>query len=125
MLARYKIYRGKRPPDEFLPDSIRQDTRKHTSHYLRPTAEIVESYLAEPTTEAWKTFKLDYLHVLEDRHHADSQPYEKLAELAMNSDVFLGCSCPTAKNPNVQHCHTVLSLQFMRKHYPAISIELP
>jgi hypothetical protein len=37
----------------------------------------------------------------------------------------LGCSCPTAKNPDVMRCHTVLALRFMRAHYPALDIRYP
>ena len=52
MLARYKIYRGKRPVGVHPPDGIRQDTRKHTRHCLRPCAEIVSEYLANPSSAA-------------------------------------------------------------------------
>jgi len=57
MLARYKIHRGRRPADQPLPSGIRQDTRKHTRHCLRPTPEIVAVYLADPTLAAWQKFK--------------------------------------------------------------------
>ena len=40
-------------------------------------------------------------------------------------EVYLGCSCPTKKNPNVNHCHTVLALRFMSEHYPALDIVFP
>ena len=42
-----------------------------------------------------------------------------LAEEAKVSDVYLGCSCPTAKNPDVRRCHTVLALKFMHAHAPS------
>ena len=50
MLARYKMYRGNRPPEDPLPAGIRQDTRKHTRHCLRPTEQLVAKFLAAPTS---------------------------------------------------------------------------
>ena len=46
MLGRYQIVRGKRSPDDPLPEGSRQDTRKHTRHVLRPNSEQVVAYLA-------------------------------------------------------------------------------
>ena len=40
MLARYTMERGK--PASELPSGVRQDTRRHTRHFLRPTKELVE-----------------------------------------------------------------------------------
>jgi hypothetical protein len=39
--------------------------------------------------------------------------------------VYLGCSCPSRANPDVQRCHTVLALQFMKKKYPKLRVVLP
>ncbi len=125
MLARYKIYRGKPPADVHLPEGIRQDTRKHTRHCLRPYTEIVSEYLANPSTEAWKRFKSSYLRNLEERWEADPTPFNDLAGLATGENVYIGCSCPTAKNPEVKHCHTVLALKFMKERYPALEVEFP
>lgn len=125
MLARYKIYRGKRPADAPSPAGIRQDTRKHTHHCLRPTDEIVSEYLADPTSEAWKKFASEYLKTLSHRYEEDTTPFDDLADLAAAEDVHIGCSCPTVKNPDVKHCHTVLALKFMKEHYPAIEVEFP
>lgn len=60
MLARYKIYRGKLPLGGQLPVGIRQDTRKHTRHCLRPPADSVNKYLAEPTAAAFDEFAAAY-----------------------------------------------------------------
>lgn len=125
MLARYKIYRGKPPAGVALPDGIRQDTRKHTRHCLRPTKESVAAYLADPSEQAWQAFAAAYLATINERFLANSAAFDKLAELASDDDVFLGCSCPTEKNPDVEHCHTVLALEFMRKHYPSLDVRLP
>ena len=125
MLARYKIHRGKRPANEPLPAGIRQDTRKHTRHCLRPTPEIVTAYLAEPTLEAWAKFKTEYQKVLAARYAEDSTPFDQLATLAADNDVYIGCSCPTQKNPNLNHCHTVLALEFMRDQYPELVVRFP
>ena len=90
MLARYQIVRGKRPPDNPLPDGRRYDTRKHTNHVLRPDAEQVQTLLADATDAA-----------------------------------YIGCNCPTAKNPDLKHCHTLLALRVMKKHYPKLEVVLP
>ncbi len=125
MLARYKIFRGKPPVDARPPVGIRQDTRKHTRHCLRPPAQIVLDYLDDPTDETWEAFASGYISSLEDRFTADRSPFDALAELATQNDVFLGCSCPTAKNPDVRRCHTILALNFMHKHFPRLKIVLP
>ena len=125
MLARYTMYRGKRPTSDPLPDGVRQDTRKHTRHCLRPTEEMVRRYLADPDSYPWREFKQDYLRLLRERFAADRPPFDDLAKLAAETDVYIGCSCPTKKNPDVSHCHTVLALGFMRRHYRKLKIEFP
>ena len=125
MLARYKIYRGKLPADVQRPEGGRQDTRKHTRHCLRPTTEIVTKYLSNPTTEAWKDFEASYLRCLDERWEADPTPFENLADLATAENVYLGCSCPTVKNPDVKRCHAMLALNFMKERFPALEVEFP
>ncbi|MCG8449243.1 MAG: hypothetical protein MI725_06660 [Pirellulales bacterium] len=125
MLARYKIVRGKRPPHEPLPDGIRQDTRKHTRHFLRPSEKIVTDYLAQGTAAAWEKFSAAYLRILQKRFQENRADFEELAQLADRQDVYLGCSCPTAKNPDVNHCHTVLALRFMQEHFPELTVQFP
>ncbi|MFH1107774.1 MAG: hypothetical protein V1790_01050 [Planctomycetota bacterium] len=125
MLARYKIYRGKRPPDDPLPMGIRQDTRWRTKHLLRPNEAIVKELLAEPGEQAWSRFRTAYLDLLERRFIEDRVPFDKLAELAKATDVYLGCSCPTELNPRVDHCHTFLALQFMKRRYRSLPVRLP
>jgi hypothetical protein len=125
MLARYKMYRGSRPDDDPLPDGIRQDTRKHTRHCLRPATEIVLAYQAAPSAAAWQTFQSAYQGLLETRFDDDRTPFDTLAGQAAAGTVYIGCSCPTAANPNVDHCHTVLALSFMEKHYPELTVVYP
>jgi hypothetical protein len=125
MLTRYKIYRGKRPPDDPLPEGIRQDTRRHTRHCLRPTKKIVDAYLAAPSDAAWHQFRDAYLALLEDRYQEGRAAFDALAALAAENDVFLGCSCPTKKNPQEGRCHTYLGLQFMKAKYPELDVRIP
>jgi hypothetical protein len=108
-----------------VPTGIRQDTRKHTRHCLRPSTGIVVAYLANPCPETWQIFEASYLRIVEDRWKADPTPFDKLAGLATGQNVYIGCSCPTAKNPEVKHCHTVLALKFMKQRYPALDVEFP
>ena len=51
--------------------------------------------------------------------------FDELAELARNNDVYLGCNCPTQRQPDVRHCHTVLALAFLRQHYPDLDVRFP
>jgi uncharacterized protein YeaO (DUF488 family) len=119
------MYRGERPASDPLPDGVRKDTRKHTRHCLRPTKEMVERFLADPESYPWREFKQDYLKKLRERFAADRGPFDELASLAAADDVFIGCSCPTKKNPDVSHCHTVLALGFMKKSYPKLVVRFP
>jgi uncharacterized protein YeaO (DUF488 family) len=126
MLTRYRIVRGRRPPDDPLPQGVRLDVRKHTRHVLRPDSEMVETFLAAPTdAERWHTFGERYRELLHARWAADRAPFDALAELARSRDVYLGCSCPTNKQPDVHKCHTVLALRFMQAQYPDLDIVLP
>ncbi len=125
MLARYKIYRGPRPRQDPLPEGIRKDTRRHRGHILSPTKELVEEYLADPNEAAWRKFKREYSALLERRFKKDHSPFVKFAQLAIEQDVFIGCSCPTKTNPDVSHCHTYLALQFMKKKFTELHVVLP
>ncbi|NUP04470.1 MAG: hypothetical protein HOW73_00225 [Polyangiaceae bacterium] len=122
MLARYSMIRG--APASSLPQGIRQDTRKHTRHVLRPDAEMVAKVLAAADDDgAWRRFEKQYRALLEKRFKADRAPFDELAELARQEDVYLGCNCPTAKNPDVRRCHTSLALAFMHDRYPDLKIK--
>jgi uncharacterized protein YeaO (DUF488 family) len=123
MLARYQIARG--VPASALPKGVRQDTRKHTHHVLRPTPEMVEDYLAAPSEAAWRRFAKQYRELLAQRFAEDRGPFDEIAELARETDVHLGCSCPTKKNPNIEHCHTWLALEFFRRHYRDVDVRMP
>jgi hypothetical protein len=125
VLTRYRLYRGPRPAGDPLPAGVRQDTRMHTGHCLRPERAAVEAYLAEPTPAAWRAFARAYRQVLAARFAADRAPFDALAAAAAGRDVHLGCSCPTAKNPDVRRCHTWLALEFMRRRYPRLEVVFP
>ncbi len=125
MLGRYKIYRGKRPDDDPKPDGICKDIRKHVKHVLAPTKPMVEEYFKDPGAKAWGRLKKEYLALLTERLKSRKNEFDELAELALNKDVFLGCNCPTQKNPDVNRCHTVLALEFMKKKYPKLKIVFP
>ncbi|MAE67388.1 MAG: hypothetical protein CMJ18_24270 [Phycisphaeraceae bacterium] len=125
MLARYRIHRGKRPESDPLPEGVRQDTRKHTKHCLRPTEQLVETYLDDATDAGWKAFEKAYREILRERYAEDPGPFEKLAAIAEAEDVYIGCSCPTNRNPDVNHCHTVVALRFMKERYPKLKVAFP
>ena len=86
---------------------------------------MVETYLAEPTDDMWRVYVKEYLFMIEERFKRDRQPFDKLAELAESKDVYLGCYCPTKKNPSPLHCHTYLALKFMKKKYPDLTVVYP
>jgi hypothetical protein len=127
MLGRYTIERGRAVASLPLRQrrGLRIDTRKHTRHVLRPDAEQVQSYLEAPGDAAWKRFAASYRSLLRERFARERSEFDSLAEAARARDVFLGCNCPTRKNPDPRHCHTILALQFMRDRYPDLEIELP
>ena len=63
--------------------------------------------------------------LLEKRFSSDRGPFDELAQTASAGDVFIGCNCPTRKNPDVKRCHTVLALKFMKKKYSRLKVDLP
>lgn len=126
MFARYKIYRGQRDPADPLPTGIRQDTRwRCRKHPLHPDPGMVKEYLGAPSDEAWSVFRNAYWQELERRFREDRLPFDKLARLAGENDVFIGCSCPTKANPRVDRCHTFIALEFMKSKYPKLHVEFP
>ena len=124
MLGRYSMVRGM--PASKLPKGSRQDTRKHTKHVLRPNTALVEMFLSHPgDDEIFARFREGDLALRESRWKEDRAPFEKLAREAEQTDVWLGCNCPTAKNPLMLRCHTLQSLGFMHSRVPNLSIQWP
>jgi len=125
VLGRYQMKRGKRPADDPLPDGQRQDTRKHTRHILRPDSQAVATYLADPSNAAWETFASAYRDLLDRRRSKDPDAFDVLVHAATEGDLWIGCSCPTKKNPDVRHCHTYLALGYLAEHYEQLEISWP
>jgi hypothetical protein len=126
MLARYQMRRGKRPIDDPLPDGVRVDVRKHTAHVLAPEVKMVDALLTDPADPARVArFRAAYLALLARRHDRDREPFDELARQARSRDVYIGCSCPTRRQPDVQRCHTVLALEFMAGRYPELDVRRP
>lgn len=125
MLSRYKIYRGKLPAGVKLPDGARQDIRHFRQHALRPEKEVVETFLAAPSDAAWRKLRTAYLKALERRFREERAAFDALAQLAREQNVYLGCNCPTEKNPRLDRCHTWLALQFMQAKYPDLRVVFP
>lgn len=123
MLTRYRMARGVSAAE--LPQGVRQDTRKHTRHVLRPVAKDVREFLENPTDEVWRVAMDHYRAELERRFDEDRAPFDALAELARHEDVHLGCSCPTKKVPDVRRCHTWTALEFMHERYPDLDVRMP
>jgi hypothetical protein len=125
MLSRYTIYRRRPAGAGSLPNGIRKDTRYSTHHILRPTENMVKAYLTDPSDAAWCKFKSAFLALLDERFRDDRTPFDDLAKLAADNDVFLGCNCPTQKNSIAGRCHTYLALRFMQKKYPKLDVVIP
>jgi hypothetical protein len=125
VLSRYRIVRGKRDPADPLPEGERIDTRKHTRHFLRPETATVEALIAAPSAANFRRFAREYEATIARRFATDRGPFDALAARATERDVFLGCNCPTAWNPDVRRCHTTLALGFMKKKYPRLRVKLP
>jgi hypothetical protein len=52
-------------------------------------------------------------------------PFEAIAEIATREDVWIGCSCPTKRNPDVRRCHTFLALEFRAERLPDLEVVWP
>ena len=122
MIGRYRIVRGRRSPDDPLPEGIRQDTRKHTRHLLRPEPEMVRRMLEADPGAGFARFRTEYLALLEARFETNRLAFDALAELAARAHVYLGCNCPTRRQPDVRHCHTWLALDFLSARYPQLDV---
>lgn len=126
MLARYQMVRGKRRPGDPLPEGKRVDIRKHTKHVLAPEPPDVEALLEDPSDPARvERFRRAYRKLVAARYRSDPTPFDALAEAARQGDVYLGCACPTKRQPDVAHCHSVLALAFMADHYPDLEVRFP
>lgn len=121
MLSRYQMRRGAKASE--LPDGIRQDTRKHTRHILRPHKEDVAAFLGGELP--WESFAERYRALVASRMADDRAPFDALAELATMRDVYLGCSCPTRAQPHVHRCHTWIALTVMQSVYPDLEVRFP
>ncbi len=120
------MVRGKRLPGDPLPDGKRVDIRKHTRHVLAPEPAEVETLLADPSDPVRLAhFRQAYRSLIAARYRNDAGPFDSLAQAARRGDVYLGCSCPTKRQPDVDHCHTVLALTFMAEHYPEVEVRFP
>lgn len=97
----------------------------HTRHVLRPEAARVKDYLAAPGDAAWTRFARAYRATLAERFASDRGAFDAIAALAREGDVYLGCSCPTKRNPSVRRCHTWLALEFFRARYPDLEVRMP
>ncbi|MBK7092877.1 MAG: hypothetical protein IPH59_14355 [bacterium] len=127
MLARYQIPPRfhKIPPGDPALKGTRLDTRKNHNYVFCPTPEMVEAYFNDMTPKGWKLFTKNYRRLLQERFETRREEFDKWATVAAESDLFLGCSCPTERNPNLEQCHTWLALEFMQKKYPKLKIEFP
>lgn len=85
---------------------------------------MVERFLKNLDPEGFAEFRSAYRELLDRRFAAERQTFDALAELARTDDVYLGCNCPTAKQPDVTRCHTSLALAFMKEHYPDLEVRL-
>ena len=125
MLARYRIVRGKRDPNDPLPDGTRLDVRAHRNHVLSPDPKQVEALLEEPSAARFAEFAHAYRELLARRFESARAAFDALAEAAREGDVYIGCNCPTHKQPDLKRCHTMLALAFMKAKYPQLKVRVP
>jgi hypothetical protein len=85
----------------------------------------VERFLSDPSDRGFEQFRSDYLALLAQRFAGNRAPFDALAQLARHKDVYLGCNCPTAKQPLVCRCHTWLALGFLAARYPDLKVRQP
>ena len=84
---------------------------------------MVEALL-EDVDAGWPAFRDGYRRLLEARWAEDPAPFEALAERARRGDAFLGCNCPTRRQPDVRRCHTALALAFMKERFGELEVVL-
>jgi len=111
------MYMYGHPPHVPLPNGIIHRATKNTNHCLAPTDEIVQKYLMNPTQENWSIYETKYFDLLELRFKNRRKEFDELAKLATENDVYIGCFCPTKKNPDVYRCHTVLAIMDWLKYF--------
>jgi hypothetical protein len=92
---------------------------------LRPTPELVTRFLEDPSERGFRNFRRDYLALLRERWKTERNAFDALASRATAGDVFIGCNCPTHRQPDVLRCHTSIALEFIASHYPKLSVVLP
>lgn len=56
-LYRFKMCRGKRPPDNPFPDGVRRDTRFNTRHCLGPKKKLLTRHLEQPDANSGAQFE--------------------------------------------------------------------
>jgi hypothetical protein len=121
MLGRFQLKRGVAYPK--AKGAQFKDTRKHTSHVLAPPTPLVKAYFQSPTLEAWQKFQTGYLQALRERFRKTPERFEELRELATSGDYYLGCNCPTTKNPFPCRCHTIVAIEFLKELYPDLEVD--
>ena len=93
---------------------------------LRPLGVVVtKPFEVGHTAADWGAFATAYGKLLDARFTSDRASFDALAALAAKETVLLGCSCPSAANPDVARCHTTLALAFMKKKYPRLDVQMP
>ena len=80
--------------------------------------------LADPSPTAFRAFERGYSRLLEQRFAVERERFDELAELARHENVYLGCNCPTARQPDVRRCHTMLALKFIQARYPELDVRV-
>jgi hypothetical protein len=86
---------------------------------------MVTEFLSGSVADPWQIFKHRYLTLIRRRFQEDRTLFDTLAADAMCSNVYLGCSCPTQRNPDVRQCHTYPALEFMGQSYPDLLVVFP
>jgi len=86
---------------------------------------VAAVFASDGSEAAWAQYASEYRALLERRLSETPEKFDLLATMARWHDVFLGCSCPSTKNPDVRRCHTVLALEFMKERYPGLDVRFP
>ena len=94
-------------------------------HFLRPWWLLL---IAAAVAISWlwrRRFAADYRRLLAARRRERPEAFDALARAAREGDLWLGCNCPTARNPDVRRCHTFLALAFLSTAYPDLEVAWP
>lgn len=102
-----------RMPDHIEPIDITIKSSIAPWNTFAPTWVMVEGFKDGSINEA--EYKKRYLAVMRNRYKENREPFKKLVEKALSSDIALACYCPSET-----FCHRMLLVDILLKIEPKL-----